>query len=139
MVHLKVVLSAYHFLHGLWLWKQNWHQSLDFTSKIFHFVSDNTFFFFFPNFVGHCVRGLLFPVIQIKNMENKNIKLSDFKNAIKDFTFSSDSRITAEHAHLSRSLKHGWYVLVVQEQIIKQHIRITELPEYSVKNEGQNW
>lgn len=41
-------------------------------------------------FPAHCVRGFLFPVIQIRNKGNRNIKLSHFKNAIKDFTFSSD-------------------------------------------------
>jgi len=70
-------------------------------------------------FAGHCVRGLLFPLIQTRNMGNKNTKLSYSKNATKAFTFINDSMIAAEYAHLSRSLNHVCYDLVIEDHILK--------------------
>ena len=72
-------------------------------------------------------------MIQIENMENKIIKLSDVKNAIKIFTFSNGYRITAEYVQLSRTLKHYWNVSVIQEQIFKLYA-VSLLCEFSVKD-----
>lgn len=79
----------------------------------------------------HCVTGFFFPVIQIRS-KGRNIKLLHFKNAINDFTFSSDSLITAHPGFKAWLL--GFGDRGPHPQVLHSPIKLCE---FAIKDQGK--